>query len=207
MKTITAVTAQKKNSERCNIFLDGSFYCGLNLKTLFENRIKVGDVIDEEKLNEIQFDSERNTAMDKAMTYLSRSIKTEKQVRQYLKDKGYLEKISDKVISKLKEYNLINDADYSFSYASTYSKYKGKRLIAYELKTKGVSEEDISAALENTEGEDEAAAALAKKYLKNKTADFKTIQKCYKHLLSKGFTYDTAKAAVEKFRTEENEDI
>ena len=44
----------------------------------------------------------------------------------------------------------------------------------------------------------ETAIKIAEKYVKNKPNDIKTLQKCYKYLLSKGFTYEDSKSASEK---------
>ena len=46
---------------------------------------------------------------------------------------------------------------------------------------------------------------FSEKYLKNKQKDKQNILKCYKYLLSKGFSYDTAKTAVERIGTNEDD--
>ena len=198
MKTITDIKAQVKNPKRCNIYLDGAFALGLDLETVVKNRLKVGLEIDEERLSSLQAESELSTALDKALSFISLSKKTEKQVRDYLSGKGYAPLTADKVIEKMKGYAFIDDYDYALSYAKSYSAKKGKRLIALELIRKGVSEEVASKATESITSEDETARAIAEKYLKNKPKDKPTIYKCYKYLLGKGFSYEVAKSAVDK---------
>ena len=46
--------------------------------------------------------------------------------------------------------------------------------------------------------DDEDVINLAQKYLKNKPQDEKTKQKLYRHLLSKGFTYEQVNKALSK---------
>ena len=70
MNEITAITPQIKDKRRCNIYVDGRFYCGLTLEATIKNRLKVGQVISPEKLSEIQLESEKNTAFDKALTHI-----------------------------------------------------------------------------------------------------------------------------------------
>ena len=48
------------------------------------------------------------------------------------------------------------------------------------------------------ESEFETALKIAEKYVKNKEKDEKTFQKCYKYLLSKGFSYDDSLNATKK---------
>ena len=81
MNEITAITPQVKDKRRCNIYVDGRFCCGLTLEATVKNRLKVGQVVTEEFLSEIQLESEKNTAFDKALTHLSATRKTEKQIR------------------------------------------------------------------------------------------------------------------------------
>lgn len=198
MKVITDIKPQVKNPTRCSIYLDNVFYCGLELETVMRNRLKIGDQIEPEKLDEIQFDSERVRALDKALSFITKSKKTEKQVREHLQSKGYTEQTIENVIEKMKDYRFLDDGDYASSYAKSYSKTKGKRLIEMELKKKGVSEEDMSSAIEDIGDQTESAVLIAEKYLKNKPKDKPNMLKCYKYLLSKGFEYDDAKSAIER---------
>ena len=199
MKKITDIKEQAKNKKRVSIYLDGEFYCGLDLVTAVKNRLKVGEFIQEETLVQIQCDSEMQACFDKALTFISSAVRTEKQIKDRLIKYGYLEEIVVKAIEKLKSYGYVDDEDYAKRYASTYKGVKGKRLIKLELKQKGVSEKDAETALSDIERQQEACDRLAEKYLKNKEKDQKNILKCYKYLLSKGFDYDEAKQAVDKF--------
>lgn len=205
MKVITDIKPQVKNPTRCSIYLDNVFYCGLELETVMRNRLKIGDQIEPEKLDEIQFDSERVRALDKALSFITKSKKTEKQVKEHLQSKGYTEQTIENVIEKMKDYRFLDDGDYAISYAKSYSKTKGKKLIEMELKKKGVSEEDMSSAIEEIGDQTESAVLIAEKYLKNKPKDKPNMLKCYKYLLSKGFEYDDAKSAIERIGQSEDD--
>ena len=198
MKTITAITPQKKSPDRCNIFLDGEFFCGMSLIVVMKNRLKAGMKIDVSRIEEIQLETEKNEALDKAMTLLSSYEKTEKQVRDYLKEKGYTPLVISYVTDKLGEYGFVSDESYAMRYADAYAKKKGAKLIALELKRKGVSEETAVSATENLGDQTEFAVAIAEKYVKNKPLDIKTKQKLYRHLLSKGFSYDEVQSATDR---------
>ena len=204
MKVITDIKPQQKTPTRCNIYLNNTFYCGLELETVMKYRLKIGLEIEEEKLDEIQCDSERLKATEKALNYLSNRAKTKRQVKEYLEKKGYTEKTVLAVMEKLEEYKYVADENYAEDYVRVYSSKKGKRLIAMELKQKGVSEEDMRSALDSIENEEESALKIAEKYLKFKEKSKENLLKCYKYLLSKGFDFDLAKQTIEKVK--ENED-
>ncbi|MBQ5926409.1 MAG: RecX family transcriptional regulator [Clostridia bacterium] len=197
MSEITAITPQIKDKRRCNVYLDGRFCCGLTLEAAMKHRLKVGMLVSEERLSEIQIESEKQTALDKALNFISATQKTEKEIRQYLSGKGYLSAVQESVVEKMKEYGFIDDGAYAKTFAENSIKRKGKRLIQMELKRKGISEKEIDEATEELCGEEETAQRLAEKYLKNKPKDLTGKQKAYRYLLSKGFDFDTAKTAVD----------
>ena len=205
MKVITDIKPQVKTPTRCSIYLDNVFYCGLELETVMRHRLKIGDQIEPEKLDEIQYDSELVRALDKALSFITKSKKTEKQVREHLYSKGYTEQTVESVIEKMKDYRFLDDGDYAKVYAKSYSKTKGKKLIELELKQRGVLDEDISLAIDDIGDQTESAVNIAEKYLKNKPKDKPNMLKCYKYLLSKGFEYDVAKSVIERIGQSEDD--
>lgn len=200
MRKITAITAQEKHKERVNLFVDGEFFAGVSLETALKLRLKVGDSVDETRLNEILKETERTEALQKAADYALKTLKTKRQVKDYLLKKGYSEDTVWQTVDKLKEYGYIDDKEYSKRFIESTSKTQGKRLIEYKLMMKGVRKEDIAAAYETAETDDNASArALCEKYLRNKEKTKENVLKAYKYLIGKGFSYEQADYAVALF--------
>ena len=201
MNEITAITPQIKDKRRCNIYVDGRFCCGLTLEATVKNRLKVGQIVFPEQLAEIQLESEKNTAFDKALTHISATQKTEKQMREFLQGKGYLPSVIDYVVEKLRSYNFLNDGQYAEAYVESLSKRKGSKLLRMELRGKGVSDAEIDAALDTLpkEREEETAKVLLEKYMRGKVCDKATLQKAYRYLLGKGYDYEVIKSALTAF--------
>ena len=195
---VTDIKPQAKNSKRVNLYLDGKFYCGLELFTIMKHRVKMGNDYTANEIIDIQIAEEEGVCLNYALNLLSKSVKTEKEIIAKLKKRGYVSEIIDKVIFKLKDYGYVNDEEFAEKYINSYSKNKGKRLLKSELKLKGVSDAIIEDKFLSVENELETAIKIAEKYVKNKPVDIKTKQKCYKYLLSKGFSYDDSKTAVDK---------
>lgn len=192
MAEITAITPQIKDKTRCNIEVDGRFFCGMKLITVMQNRLKVGSEVTAERLSAIQLESEKETALDKALFHIAATMKTEREVRDFLKKKGYLKDVQDFVIGKMREYRFLDDAAYARAYAESMAKKKGARLIGMELRQKGISDEAVKEALEGLTGEDEAAKNALERYLRSKDPkEKKVVQRAYAHLLSKGFDSET----------------
>lgn len=201
MQKITQISAQERNKERANIYIDGEFYVGVSLETVLKLRLKIGDNVDGDRLSEIVAEAERADAMAKAADYALKTLKTKRQVKDYLIKKGYSEEIAWQCVDKLKEYGYIDDKEYSKRFIESTSKTQGRRLIEYKLMTKGVKKEDIAAAYETAETDDrENARGLAEKYLRNKEITKENVLKTYKYLIGRGFSYEQADYAVALFR-------
>jgi regulatory protein len=166
-----------------------------------KNRLKVGQIVSPERLAEIQLESEKNTAFDKALTHISATQKTEKQMREFLQGKGYLPEVIEYVVEKLRSYNFLNDGQYAEAYVESLSKRKGSKLLRMELRSKGVSDLEIDAALDTLpiEREEETAKILLEKYMRGKVCDKNTLQKAYRYLLGKGYDYEVIKSALTAF--------
>ena len=208
MNEITAITPQIKDKRRCNIFVDGRFCCGMSLETTVKNRLKVGQIVSPEALSKMQLESEKSVALDKALTHISATRKTEKQVRDFLREKGYLSDVIDYVLEKMQEYGFVDDSEYAEAYVEFAGGKKGSRLIKTELRKKGIAQEKIDDALDglSEEMQVETAGAILQKYLRNKERSRETLQKAYRYLISKGFSYDTAKSAMDALGEEIEEE-
>ncbi len=206
MAEITGITPQIKDKTRCNIEVDGRFYCGMKLETVMQNRLKAGMCVSLETLSRMQLESEKMTALDKALTHITSSMKTEREIRDFLKKKGYLSDVCDYVAEKMKGYGFLDDGQYAKTYAESAGKRKGRRLIAAELKRKGVGDGEIEEALNGLTGERESALRVLGKYMRGKPVDKKTLSKAYAYLIGKGYDYETARGALSAFGDTEDED-
>ena len=198
MSEITSIEPQKKDKERCSIFVDGRFYCGIKLEVAIKYHLKAGMHVDKSKLDEIQLETEKSQAIDKAMTHLSATMKTKKQMHDFLVKKGYTEAVIDYVFERLEYYKLLDDEAYCRAYVNSVSG-KGKRALEADLYKRGAEKSAIELVLSEIEENTDEAAAVLEKYMRGKAATKENLHKGLKYLLSKGFGYDTAKEALEKF--------
>ena len=204
MPIITEITIQTKNKKRCNLFIDGEFFVALSVETVMKNRLKKCQEVDKDVLAEIVLQNERSEALTKAANYLSKTLKTKKQVKDYLLRKGYSEDVAWYCIDKLKEYSYIDDAVYSKRYIESVSKTQGKRMVEYKLMMKGVRKEDISSAYEDVSIDaKQNAKNLAEKHLKNKEITKENLAKTYRYLIGKGFSYEEANYALSALKEED----
>ncbi len=202
MSLITKIEPQAKNKDRVNIFLDGEFKLGCSLELAMLNHLKVNTEISDEQLEKLVFENEKGQALNKAVTLLGKNLKTRRQMRTYLNDKGYSKNIVDYVIDKLSEYNYINDINYATIYVKSVKNKYGKLKIINNLRQKGISEKDIDEVMQEFESDTQSILTLAQKYMKNKEINQDNMAKLYRHLLSKGFGYDEVNSIVRSIKGE-----
>ena len=199
MKTITQIKVQSADKNRVNLYLDNKFFCGLEMETAVKHGLKVGTIITEDKLSQIQEESEKLTAYTKVLKLISTRYKTQKEVERYLYDKGYLPSVVYFVIAKLNEYHYIDDERYIQSYISSHKNSCGKLKLKQQLMLKGAPESLIDEALNNDDFEQtDEISKLAEKYMKNKEDTKENYLKLFKYLMNKGFEYDEIKQVLNK---------
>jgi len=121
--------------------------------------------------------------------------------RKALKDLEGDEEAADKVVASLVEEKYVDDGRYASAFARETALLQGwgPVKIRYQLRGKGVSEEAISAALE--EIEPEKADARLQKLLEAKARTLKGDPegrlKLIKYALSRGYDYDAVKKMVQ----------
>ena len=200
MPKITDMQIQKNNKTRANVYIDGEFAFALEMLTVMKLGLKIGADVSTEKLTEAVFDSEKSVCFYKALNYLSRGMKTCKQMRECLTGKGYAAEIVTYVIDKLVDYKYVNDDYYAQMYVEQNLASKGERRLRQELQQKGIPQCIIekhcvvehNTALSNAE-------RLAAKYMRSKSRDLKTLQKLQRYLLSRGYDYDTVNTVTRNY--------
>lgn len=200
---ITAVTQQKKRSERYNVFIDGKFAFGIDGVDLLYYKLKEGAEITQQRLDEINEQLVFIKARECAMRYIDFKRRTEKEVRGKLKE-DYNADITDRVIELLKHYRIIDDSEYARLYINDCLKIKGwgKQRILAELFRRGISRDLAEPYFDGAEDTmREKAAELAAKRIKNGISDMREYKKHFDFLLRRGFDYATAKTVLDKYRS------
>ena len=213
MKTfrmISKIEPQKRQG-RYNVFINEEFAFGVDEEVLLHFELKKGLHIDEVLQKQIESEETFYKAYSKVLNYLSYSMRTEKQIKDYLK-KHELGHFTDRMLKKLNQMRLIDDLMYAESYVRTMANVnqKGPSNILQDLKTKGVSENDILDALEQYSEEQQLENAIdlaEKQWNKSKNrSQFESTQKVKQYLVGKGYSFQLADEAIENIDTDKDED-
>lgn len=188
---INSITLYKKNNTNYfKVTLDENFFENdfviLHADILVKNGISSHSEITFEKLVDIHKQSEIMRASSMAMKLLASRLKTQKQLKDYLKLKKFDDDVIFLVIEKMIEYKILDDKHYAQSFISQKQSVKSKRYLQNSLMQKGVSAENINELLENYDDK-ESAFIATEKFLKNKDLDDKCIERLIRHLQYKGY--------------------
>lgn len=191
MKTITEIKKIGKG-ERYYLYLDEEFFGIYEAEILARHCLKTGQTFDEEFFENLKIENGDYACFNRGLGALEKSMKSEKMLKTYLREKGYPKECINRAVEKLSEYGYIDDSAFCESYISSYPS-KSKRKLKYDLLSKGIKEEIIEEKLEkfiSDEEEREKCLTYALKYMKSKTFDIKTKQKFYNHMAGKGFSFE-----------------
>ena len=204
MPKITKLSIQEKNKNRCNVFVDGCFFIALPVELVYKHALKVGLEIIPREFEQIVLEKDKSEALSKATGYVTKRLKTKKQVVEYLLGKGYNQETVNYCIEKLIEYRLIDDVEYAKRYIESVSKGEGVNLTRYKLMMKGLNKQIVENVYSDAEIDSkENAKSLAIKKMKNKEITRENLSKTYRYLISKGFTYEDATYAIESIKEED----
>ena len=157
---------RKGKSELYYIYVDGEFFGLFQAEFIYKHKLKSGQEVDAENLYKIKEQSDRLTCANQALGYVSKMIRSEFQVRNYLKKYGYMDEAIDDAIQKQKSYGYINDEHMATIVTESLKNRKGKNYIKKELMQKGIGKEQIELAVLDLSGQEETCENMANKWLK-----------------------------------------
>ena len=139
--------------------------------------------------------------MTMALRFLASRLRSEVEVRRRLFSRGVEAEDIDGVLERLRELGYVNDAEFAAAVirARTKRRARGRRLVAEELESKGVSAEVASSAIDAEYGDELAVARpvaeqQARKLHGRAFAEFR--QRLGAFLVRRGFEHETAESLV-----------
>lgn len=199
-RVVTALRVQKRNPNRVNVYLDGEFAFGM--ARIVAAWLTVGTHLSEEKIGQLLRQDEVESAYQKALQFIDYRPRSEAEVSRRLSDKGVASEVCNQVIERLRHAGLLADAAFAQSWVENRSAFRprGRRLLAMELRQKGISEEVIQESLPEAEAEEGLALLAGRKYMgRLRQADWETFQRRMGgFLLRRGFPYSVVKPVLKQ---------
>lgn len=213
---ITDISLQAKNKDRVNISVDGKYRFSLDIFQVTELGIKIGKEYSEAELDELETESQFGKLYGRALEYTLMRPHSAKEVRDYLWRKtrttkvrvrdtneyrerpGVSQAIADRVYDRLVEKGYLDDTKFTRYWVENRQQRKGisQRKLVAELRAKGVDQQIINEAMQNSPREEKSELL---KILDKKRHKYEDDQKLMAYLMRQGFGYDVIRDALTEF--------
>lgn len=215
MAKLTKITTQKKHKSRYNIFLDkgnGEEYgFSVDEDVLVKYRLQKNMDLDDATIQALIQTDTLHKSYSLAINYLSYRMRSEKEIRDYLKDKETDPEQIEEIIKKLHQERLLDDQEFANSLVRTriMTSSKGPLLLKKELLDKGVSavKADEAIIFYSFDKQYEKALKFAEKKMKNdgRKSYRQQIQSVQQTLMQKGFQGDVIQEVLANLPEDEDE--
>jgi regulatory protein len=189
---ITAITPQKRNPNRVNIFLDGDY--AFSLASIVATWLKTNQVVDDCKIEQLQRADSEEKAFQRALNFISYRPRSEAELKARLEKAGFSAEVVELTRDRLNASGLLGDQDFSRMWVENriHAHPRSQRMLAFELQRKGVDQSHIDEALLSVPDDGELALAAGRNYARR--LEGATLEEFRKRLMGflarKGFRYD-----------------
>lgn len=204
---ITALKAQLKNHNRISVYLDGAYAFGL--ARIVAAWLRIGQQLSEADITRLKQQDTLEVAFQRGLNVLSYRPRSEMEIQRKLKEQGFEEDAIAATIQRLKDNQLVGDEQFARAWVENRAAFRprSKRMLAAELRQKGVGDADIQQALEESGDEDYLAYQSANQYARRLAGlDWETFRKRLSaYLARRGFSYGTIVPILRKVWEETND--
>jgi regulatory protein len=204
--TITALTLQKRDKERVNVFLDGTYAFSLSLNAALG--LKRGQSLSAADIERLQGEDEAQRAYLYALRLLAYRPRSQAEMEQRLSQKDYAAAAIVAALERLRAKNHLDDEAFARYWLDQRQRFRprGARALGYELRQKGVERETIDHVLTDIDEATLAWQAVAGKLDRWRGLEPLALRKKMMGFLSRrGFAYDTARRVCQRALEEADE--
>ncbi len=191
---ITKIERQKKNKQRFSIFLDDRYAFSVSEDVYSRFVLHSGQELSEQERNEIEQAETESSVKKTALRFRSYRPRSEQQVAEHLRKKGFDETNIRQAIGYLHANSLLNDREFAkmFCRDSIQLKPVGRQSMKHLLMKKGIAAgiiDDVLQEYYNEETERTLAMNEGKRKFKRVASLPPLMQKkrIYEHLLRRGY--------------------
>ncbi len=200
---VTGVEPQARHPDRTNLYIDDHFALGLS--AYVAAGIRVGQELTSEQLGELARAEQVEKGRELALNRIETRPRSEQEIRRYLASKDLPKAIVDEVIARLREAGLLGDQDFARFWVENREGFKPRsaRALKFELRQKGVPDQEIARAIRNLDERESAyRAALprAERWKQLEPAEFR--EKLSGFLARRGFDYQITRETVTRILNE-----
>ena len=155
-----------RDPERVNVFIDGAFAFGLPAIEAVRRNLRSGVELTADDIEELLAIDEIERAVQGALAFIGYRPRSEREVRDRLRRREFSQPAIDEAVERMRGWGYLDDQKFAEWWVENRAEHRprGKRLLAGELRNKGISQDVVGEVLEEAELDEHAAALeLARK--------------------------------------------
>ncbi len=210
--TVTAIQSQVRDPERVSVFIDGTFALGIARDVADAFGLHKDQVLDEALLADLVARNLLHKATNTAVNFLAFRPRSEGEIRRKLQQSGYPEATIELVLVKLRDWHYVDDEEFARRWIENRGAHRprGARLLAQELKAKGVTPAITAEALDEAELDEVSDALTLARQRSRQLHDLEPQvreRRLTGFLARRGYSFDVIRATLETLRREPDEDL
>ncbi len=183
------------------MFLDGKFAISLDTEVAVKEGLKIGQELSDDQIKILVKDLGLARCLNVAYRYLSYRPRSEAELKQRLRYRGFEESQIKMVINKLKEQNLLDDTAFARFWKENREMFRprSQRLTRLELRKKGVADEIIDEVIDKSNDMDSAYHAAMSKSQHLTGQDYEGFRRRLgDYLKRRGFDYSVINQTIKR---------
>jgi regulatory protein len=196
MPEITALTPSIRRKGRVHLYVDGRFMASVDAMTVALHGLKVGRIVEQGDLDELERDAVIARLVDRSLHFLSFRPRSEAELRTYLRRQEATPEQTAAVMEELRRQRLVDDAAFAQFWRDSRDRFspRGEGALRAELRAKGVATEVVADVMPDADEQDVLAMRAAERQVRTLRGlawpEFRT--KLLGHLQRRGFRYEVA---------------
>ncbi len=205
MATITRIATGKGRAKKIKVYFDGKPALSLEPEVAAAAKLRVKGDLSQAQLDGLGKQSELKRALAAVERLLAFRPRSEKEIRQKLAQKKFDAATIDEALAYLRKHKLVDDAAFARYWAENRAVFspRSQRMVALELRQKGVSAEIAGSCSDELDDETAAYEACAKKASRLSAVEYEEFRrKLGDFLRRRGFSYDVIDRSLKRLWNE-----
>ena len=199
VRKITALRNKRGGGKRVNIFLDGKLAFSLEAEVAAKEGLSLEQVLPDERVEALLRLDNIRRGLNAALHYLGYRPRSESELRDRLRRRGFDVDTIGAVITRLREQKLIDDVAFAQFWAENRESFspRSQWLTGLELRQKGIPSDIIEQVVNVVDDQDNAYRAALSKALNLPRTDYESFRRRLgSYLRRRGFSYEVISHTV-----------
>jgi len=201
MRKITALRVERGRRKRVKIALDGKSAFSVEAEVAAKEGLQIGQLLSEDQIEALARSDHYHRCLNAAVHYLSYRPRSESELKERLRQRGFADDTQEAVRTRLKELGLVDDMAFAQFWKDNRESFspRSRRLTKLELRQKGVANDIIDQVVDAIDDDDSAYRAALSKARSLPRSDYQRFRRRLgEYLKRRGFSYGVINHTVER---------